>query len=58
VTAVVAAAPGLGSANADQIAGLVAELQAGACITDALTATVGTINRLTAAALIRGLGDC
>ena len=34
---------------------LVAELEDGACITDALTATIGSINRLTAAALIRGL---
>jgi hypothetical protein len=54
----VAAAPGLGAASADQRADLVAALEAGACVADALDAALGAVNRLTAAALVRGLGDC
>ena len=51
-------APGLGEASAPERAALVAELARGACVTDALTAALGAINRLTAAALVRGLGGC
>jgi phage tail protein X len=58
VTAAVAAAPGLAAASPDARAALIAELEAGSCVTDALDATLGEVNRLTAAALIRGLGDC
>ena len=59
VTAAVGTAPGLAEASdgaaggADRGAG-----RRGACVTDALTAAVGAINRLTAAALVRGLGGC
>ena len=58
VTAAVAAAPGLADADAEVRAALIAELERGACVTDALTAAVGAINRLTAASLVRGLGAC
>ena len=58
VAAVVAGAPGLDAASPTQRAALVAALAQGTCVIDALTATVGSINRQTAAALVRGLGGC
>ena len=58
VEAAVGTAPGLAGASPDVRAALVADLERGACVTDALTAAVGSINRLTAAALTRGLGGC
>ena len=57
VQAAVGTAPGLTSASAEARVALIAELEAGACVTDALTSALGSINRLTAAALVRGLGD-
>ena len=41
-----------------QRAALIDALESGICVTDALTASVGGINRQAAAALIRGLGGC
>jgi hypothetical protein len=58
VAAAVRSAPGLEDANPDVRARLVAQLEAGACVVPALKATLGEVNRQTAAALIRGLGDC
>ena len=58
VAAAVGAAPGLTEASAEARAALIANLQSGACVTDALSSAVGSINRLTAAALVRGLGGC
>ena len=58
MTAAVGTAPGLDEASAAERAALIAELERGACVTDALTAALGAINRLTAAALVRGLGGC
>ena len=58
VTAAVSTAPGLGEATEAERAALVAALERGACVTDALTAALGEINRQTAAALVRGLGGC
>ena len=58
VTAAVGTAPGLAAVSEAERAALIAELAGGACVTDALVAVVGSINRLTAAALVRGLGEC
>ena len=58
VTAAVGTAPGLAAVSSDAREALIAELEGGACVTDALVAVVGSVNRLTAAALVRGLGEC
>lgn len=58
VAATVAAAPGLADSTPAQRAALVAALESGTCVTDALTGAIGSINRQAAAALIRGLGGC
>ena len=58
VAEAVGTAPGLDEATIAERAALVAALEAGACVTDALTATLGEINRQTAAALVRRLGGC
>ena len=58
VTAAVGTAPGLAAVSSDAREALIAELEDGACVTDALVAVVGSVNRLTAAALVRGLGEC
>ena len=58
VTAAVGTAPGLGEVSETARAELISELERGACVTDALSSAVGAINRLTAAALVRGLGGC
>ncbi len=53
-----ATAPGLASASAEERGVLASDLARGACVTDALQDALGGINRFTAAALVRGLGDC
>ena len=58
VTAAVGTAPGLSEVSEAARAELISELERGACVTDALSSAVGSINRLTAAALVRGLGGC
>jgi chromosome segregation ATPase len=58
VEAVLAAAPGLGEAEPDRLAALAEELAGGGCVVPALRGALGRANRVTAAALIRELGDC
>jgi hypothetical protein len=58
VAAAVRAAPGLATADAEARSRLVAELEAGSCVVPALQTALGEVNRQTAAALIRALGDC
>jgi hypothetical protein len=58
VAAAVGAAPGLGGVGKTTWATLMARLEAGDCVVDALQATLGKVNRITAAALVRAVGDC
>ncbi len=58
VAAAVASAPGLEGAGGPALAALTVALSEGACVTDALGDSVARINRWTAAALVRALGDC
>jgi chromosome segregation ATPase len=58
VAAAVGTAPGLGDMTAEARAELVSALENGACVTDALRQATGSVNRLSAAALVRGVGDC
>jgi len=58
VQAAVRAAPGLAATDPQARSRLVAELEGGACVVPALQTALGEVNRQTAAALIRALGDC
>ncbi|MEL7348942.1 MAG: hypothetical protein AAFN17_14390 [Pseudomonadota bacterium] len=58
VAAAMADAPGMWAVTAAQRETLTAELEAGACVTDALQGVFGTVNRQMAVALIRRLPNC
>ena len=51
-------APGLDTASREQIDQLIEELAQGSCAVDALTNSVGQINRQTLLYLVRAVGSC